>query len=111
VPKPRRGDIVTVAGGVYSSKPRPAVILQDDLFIETDSVTVCPLTTTNVDAPLLRLAVATDATTGLDEASFIMIDKITTVRRSNVGERIGQLDAAKLLELERRILVFLGLAH
>jgi mRNA interferase MazF len=55
--------------------------------------------------------VAPDATTGLDEASFIMIDKITTVRRSNVGERIGQLNAVQLLELERRILVFLGLAH
>jgi mRNA interferase MazF len=82
VPKPWRGDIVTVAGGVYSSKPRPAVILQDDLFIETDSVTVCPLTTTNVDA-----------------------------RRSNVGERIGQLDAVQMLELERRAIVFLGLAH
>jgi len=111
VPKSRRGDIVIVAGGVYSNKPRPAVILQDDFFMETDSVTVCPLTTTNVDAPLLRLAVAADATTGLDEASFMMIDKITTIRRSNVGELIGQLDAVQMLELERRILVFLGLAH
>jgi mRNA interferase MazF len=53
----RRGDIVTVAGGIYASKPRPALVIQDHRFNATDSVTVCPFTTTVVDAPLLRVAV------------------------------------------------------
>ena len=110
-PETRRGHIALVAGGVYASKPRPAVILQDDLFLETDSVTVCPLTTARVDAPLLRFPIPANPTTGIDEPSFAMIDKITTVRRSSIGPIVGQVDSEQMLELERRIVVFLGLAH
>ncbi|MFM9136258.1 MAG: type II toxin-antitoxin system PemK/MazF family toxin [bacterium] len=110
-PEARRGDIVLVAGGVYASKPRPAVILQDDLFDGTDSVTVCPFTTSDVDAPLLRMAIPASDATGIDSPSFAMIDKVTTVRRSSAGPAIGRLDSVQMLELERRLLVFLGLAH
>lgn len=108
---PRRGDIVTAAGGVYASKPRPVVVLQDDLFSASDSVTVCPLTTKKVDAPLLRMPLAADEANGISSPSFVMIDKITTIRRSNVGVVVGHLDPVQMLELERRVLVFLGLAH
>ena len=105
----RRGEVWLVAGGVYASKPRPALIVQDDRF-ETDSVTVCPFTTTEVDAPLLRLPIPADAISGIDQPSFVMIDKLTTVRRGNVGERVGTLTPAQLTEFERRALVFLGFA-
>ena len=105
-----RGEIWSVAGGVYASKPRPAVILQDDRFDGTDSVTVCPLTTTEVSAPLLRMRVRADRANGLDADSFVMVDKITTVRRSNVVSPIGRLSSRELVELERLIMVFLGLA-
>ncbi len=103
-----RGDIVTVAGGVYATKPRPALIVQDDRFDATDSVTVCPLTTTGVDAPLLRVPVTADEGNGLRHDSFLMVDKITTVRRSNAGTVVGRLEATVLVEFERRLLVFLG---
>lgn len=63
---------------------------------------------TEVDAPHLRLAVPADASTGLTHDSFLMIDKVTTVRRSNVQSTIGRLDATAMVELERRLLVFLG---
>ena len=106
-----RGDVVLVADGVYASKRRPVVVLQDDLFASTDSLTVCPLTTTAVDAPLLRLEVPANSTTGVDALSWAMVDKVTTVRRSNVGDTVGNLDARLMLELERRLIVFLGLAH
>ncbi|TFD50674.1 type II toxin-antitoxin system PemK/MazF family toxin [Cryobacterium frigoriphilum] len=105
-----RGEIWSVAGGVYASKPRPAVVLQDDRFDGTDSVTVCPLTTTRVSAPLLRLPIPADALTGLDEASFVMVDKITTVRRAHLGQKIGRMSSPQLVDLERLIMVFLGLA-
>lgn len=105
----KRGEIWSVAGGVYASKPRPALIVQDDRF-ETDSVTVCPFTTTVVDAPLLRLSIPADVTSGINQPSFLMIDKLTTVRRSHVGERMGALAPAQLTEFERRMLVFLGVA-
>lgn len=105
----RRGEIWLVAGGVYASKPRPAIVVQDDRF-DTDSVTVCPLTTTVLDAPLLRLPVPSDEVTGIERASYAMVDKLTTIRRSNATERVGHVAPALMVELERRIAVFLGLA-
>ncbi|MCA0435750.1 MAG: type II toxin-antitoxin system PemK/MazF family toxin [Actinobacteria bacterium] len=104
----RRGDLVTVAGGGYASKPRPALIIQDDRFAGTDSLTICPLTTTEVEAPLLRVLVRADEANGLVRDSAVMIDKVTTVRRGNAQAVVGHLDAATLIEVERRILVFLG---
>jgi mRNA interferase MazF len=105
-----RGDLWTVAGGVYASKPRPALIIQDDRYDATDSVTVLPLTSTLVDAPLLRIPVEPSETSGLRQGSQVMIDKLTTVRRSHVQEKVGRLTASQLVEVERAMLAFLGLA-
>ena len=85
--------------------------MQDDLFTGTASVTVAPLTTTLVDAPLLRVRVAADDLTGLQHESHVMIDKITTVRRENVGTRVGRLSSESLVEVERAPMAFLGLAR
>lgn len=104
----RRGDIVTIAGGVYASKPRPALIVQDDRFDATDSLTVCPFTSTALDAPLLRVPVTADEENGLDQNSYLMVDKMTTVRRSNARSVVGRLGATTIIEFERRLLVFLG---
>jgi mRNA interferase MazF len=107
----RRGEIWTVSGGgAYTGKPRPAVILQDDRFDATNSVTICAFTTDPIDAPLLRLPVEPSEQNGLREACRLMIDKITTVPRSRIGSRIGLLDDATIVQLNRAILVFLGLA-
>lgn len=106
-----RGDLWTVAGGVYASKPRPALIVQDDLFDATGSVTVVPLTTTLTDAPLLRVRVVSSELSGLAQDSDLMIEKLTTVRRSNVQDRVGRLAADQLAEVERCLMTFLGLAR
>jgi mRNA interferase MazF len=106
-----RGELWTVAGGVYASKPRPALIVQEDLFNATGSVTVVPLTTTLTDAPLLRVRVATSEMSGLAQDSDIMVDKLTTVRRSNVQSRVGRLATDQLAEVERCLMTFLGLAR
>jgi mRNA interferase MazF len=106
-----RGEIWTVAGGVYASRPRPALIVQDDRFAGTASVTVMPLTTTALDAPLLRIPVPATDTTGLDRPSFIVIDKLTTVRRESVVERVGRIAGSQMVDVERAVVVFLGLAE
>lgn len=107
----RRGDIWTVAGGKdYAGKPRPAVILQDDSFDETDSITVCAFTTDETEAPLFRLLVEPNERNGLRAACRLMADKITTVPKSKVGARIGRLDDEDILRLNQAVLVFLGLA-
>jgi mRNA interferase MazF len=107
----KRGELWLVAGGVYASKPRPALIVQDDLFAETDSVTVCPLTTTPVDAPMLRVLIPADGTSGIRQPSYLMVDKLTTVRRANVSQLVGKLRPEQLIEFERRALVFLGFGN
>lgn len=102
-----------MAGGVYATKPRPAVIVQDDLFDATSSVTVAPMTSTLLDAPLMRIRIGggNGRLSGLDHDSDVMIDKLTTVRRSNVHTRVGRLTAEQLVEIERAMMVFLGLAR
>ena len=111
VERPNRGDIVTVAGpGDYTGKPRPAVVVQADLFNGTHgSVTVCLLTTTLVAAPLFRIAVAPSADNGLREPSQVMVDKLASVRREAIGRRLGSLDAGTLLQVDRALALWLGL--
>lgn len=106
-----RGELWTVAGGVYASKPRPALIFQDDAFDGTDAVTVLPLTSNLVDAPLLRVRVVGSDLSGLERDSDVMIDKLTTVRRTNVVSRVGRLSVDQLAEVERAVMAFLGLAR
>lgn len=107
----RRGEVWTIAGGTnYAGKPRPAVIVQDDRFDATDSITICAFTTDPTDAPLFRLLVAPDARNGLRAPSRLMVDKITTVPRTKLGARVGVLGDEDMVRLNRAALVFLGLA-
>ncbi|MGD0453187.1 MAG: type II toxin-antitoxin system PemK/MazF family toxin [Solirubrobacteraceae bacterium] len=106
-----RGEIYTAAArGPYTGKPRPVVILQDDRFDATASVTVCPFTTNPVEAPLLRLPIDPSGDNGLEQPSQLMVDKVTTVPRSSLGERLGKLRDEELVALNRSLIVFLGLA-
>jgi len=107
----KRGEIWTAAAGSgYAGKPRPVVIIQDDLFDATASVTICAFTTDATDAPLFRIPVDADETTGIRQPSRLMVDKITTVPRSKLGEQIGQLSDDDMARLARSAVVFLGLA-
>jgi mRNA interferase MazF len=103
----KRGEVWTVSGGVYASKPRPAVILQSDQFSETASVTLVPCTT---DAPLFRLTMMPQDDNGLRSVCRLMVDKITTVPKSHLGQRVGHLSDDDLTRLNRAAVVFLGLA-
>lgn len=107
----RRGEIWTVAGGQdYAGKPRPVVIVQDDAFDATSSITVCAFTSDETDAPLFRLTVVPNEGNGLHAPSKLMVDKITIVRKEKIGKQIGRLDDEDIIRLNRAILVFLGLS-
>ena len=107
----RRGDIFTAAArGAYTGKPRPVVVIQDDRFDATASVTVVPFTTSDVEAPLLRIVVQPSDITGLAEPSRLMVDKVTTVPRTSLTQQTGRLSDGDLVRLDRALLVFLGLA-
>lgn len=107
----KRGEIWTVAGGKeYAGKPRPAVILQDDRFDMTDSVTVCAFTTDPTDAPLFRLPIEPSQGNGLRAVCRLMVDKIKTVHKTKIGARLGRLADEDIVRLNRAVLVFLGIA-
>jgi len=104
----RRGDIVSVAAPGDYGKPRPAVIIQDELFDSLPSVTVLPLTSELRNAPILRITVRPDVDNGLRKLSQIMIDKVVTVPRARLGERIGRLDSDAIQSVNTALARFLG---
>ncbi len=103
----QRGDIVIcVQSGSYG-KPRPAVIVQSDLFNEThDSITVCPITTHVTETPLFRLLLSPNKNNGLKQTSQIMIDKITSIKRDKIHQKIGSLTADQIDKLNNAILLW-----
>jgi mRNA interferase MazF len=105
----KRGEIWTVSGSDYAGKPRPAVIVQDDRFDATDSITLCAFTSDPEDNPLIRILIEPNESNGLRLPSRLMADKITTVQKSKLGYRIGQLSNDDVARLNRAIIVFMGL--
>jgi mRNA interferase MazF len=106
----RRGDLVTIAVQGDFGKPRPALVIQADQFVDTATVTVLPVTSTLVPAPLLRITLEPSPDNGLRKASQVMIDKAVTVRRDKVGVPFGRVEATELVEVDRCLAVFLGIA-
>lgn len=107
----KRGDLVTVALQGDYGKPRPALVIQADAYGAHTSMTVLPITSTRIDAPLLRVPLAPSADNGLMRPSQVMIDKTMTVRRDRPGEILGHVAPDALLEIDRCLAVFLGIAR
>jgi mRNA interferase MazF len=105
-----RGGFVTIAMQGDFGKPRPALIIQSNQFDEHASLTVLPVTSTLVEAPLLRITVQPSQRNGLQNASQVMIGKALTIKRDKVGIVFGQIEPDKLIEVERCLAVFLGIA-
>lgn len=108
----KRGEVWTVSGGAsYAGKLRAAVIVQEDRFEATDSVTPCAFTADPTDAPLLRMLIGPSDRNGLKMASRLMIDKMTTVPKARLGKRIGKLNDEDVVRLNRALMALLGLAR
>lgn len=105
----RRGDIVTVALQGDFGKPRPALVIQSDLFADHPTITILPITSDRRDTPLFRLDVEPDASNGLRVACQIMVDKAQSVRRDKIGERIGRLDDSQMLAVSQALALWVGL--
>ena len=105
-----RGDFVTIAVQGDFGKPRPALVIQSDQFDEHATVTLLLVTSALVAAPLLRITVQPNAGNGLQKPSQVMIDKAMTVKRDKVGQSIGRIDADSMVQVERCLAVFLGIA-
>ncbi|AVO42451.1 type II toxin-antitoxin system PemK/MazF family toxin [Simplicispira suum] len=106
----KRGDLVTIAMQGDFGKPRPALVIQADHFNEHATVTVLPVTSALVAAPLLRIPLQANAENGLQKPSQVMVDKTMTVKRDKLGSVFGQIDSDAMVEVERCLAVFLGIA-
>jgi mRNA interferase MazF len=100
--------VTVVTSGDYG-KPRPALIMQSDIYAEHPSITVLPLTSELHDMPLLRITVEPDEHTGLRLRSQVMVDKATTIPRAKAGSHIGRLDEATLVRVNRALVAFLAI--
>jgi mRNA interferase MazF len=106
----KRGDIVTVSlPGAYG-KPRPALVIQSDLFDQHPSVTILPVTSELRDTPLFRILVHSTPENGLLKTSQVMVDKTHTVPRDKIRRVVGQLDETTMLSVNRAVALFLGFA-
>jgi mRNA interferase MazF len=107
----KRGDIVMlVAPGDYG-KPRPALIVQADVFNDIhSSIAVVPLTSTIIDAPLFRITLDPSRQNGLNRVSQIMVDKVLTLPRDKVGKRVGHLGNTLMIRVGRALSVWLGMS-
>ena len=104
-----RGDFVTIAMQADFGKPQPALVIQSDQFNEHETVTVLPVTSKLVAAPLLRVTVQSDPESGLQKPSQAMVDKAMTVKRDKVGQAFGRIEANTMVEVEPCLAVFLGI--
>jgi mRNA interferase MazF len=107
----KRGAIVVVAArGAYTGKPRPALVVQSDLFNPThSSITICPITSDFVDARLFRLTLPPGSRTGLKGVSQVMIDKIVSVPRTSISAEIGECDSGELESVDEGLRRWLAL--
>lgn len=105
----RRGDLVTAAVSGDYGKPRPALVVQADVFDEHPSVVVLPLTSELHDAPLFRVTVGAGKRTGLRVVSQIMVDKATAVPRGKLGARMGRVDGQTMRAVDEALRGFLAL--
>lgn len=105
-----RGSLVTIVVQGDFGKPRPALVIQADHFSKHSSVTVLPITSTLISAPLLRINIQPSAENGLSKPSQVMVDKVMTIKREKIGKIFGHIDANLLIEVERCLAVFLGIA-
>lgn len=105
----KRGDLVTVALQGDYGKPRPALIVQSDLFNEHPSLTVLPVTGQLREAPLFRIRIDANDRNGLQKTSEIMVDKAQAIPRGKIGPVFGQLSDEEMLAVSRSMMVFLGL--
>lgn len=107
----KRGDLVTIAIQGDFGKPRPALVVQANHYMGHSSVTILPITSTLVSAPLLRVTLQPSEQNGLHKPSQVMVDKAMTVMRDKVGPTLGCIAPDAMVEVERCLAVFLGIAR
>ncbi len=107
----KRGSIVSISVQGDFGKPKPALLIQSDMFNEAHAtLTVLLISSELIDAPLFRLTIEPDQSNGLTQQSQIQVDKAMTVRREKVGQVIGRVDDAMMVQVNRALAIWIGLA-
>lgn len=106
----KRGDLVSVTMQDDFGKPRPALIIQSNQFDQHPTLSILPVTSHLVDAPLFRISIEPDEQNKLEKSSQVMVDKTMTIKRSKLGKVFGVIPEKTMLEIDRCLALFLGIA-
>lgn len=107
----KRGNVVTVAMQGDFGKPRPALVLQSDVFSDIHAtVTVALISSEIKQAPIFRLDIEPNEANGLTRPSQVQIDKIMSIRSEKIGSVIGDLNDVMMVRVNRALALWLGLA-
>ena len=102
-----RGDLVAVSLPGDYGKPRPALVIQNDLLANLDSVVLCPVTSELRTADF-RVTLQPSSTNGLRQTSQVMVDKLSTLPRAKIGENFGRIEDEKMRTVDRAMLLVIG---
>lgn len=106
----KRGDVILVVASGDFGKPRPALVVQSNLFNVTHaSVTVCPITSTLVDAPMFRIQLESTRANGLHKTSQVMVDKVQTLKRERFRQRVGVISGKDMDQVDSALRKWLEL--
>jgi mRNA interferase MazF len=103
----KRGGLFTVSLPVDYGKPRPALVIQNDLLNELDSLVLCPVSS-DLRTADFRVTVEPSAENGLRQTSQVMVDKLSTLPRHKVGETFGRLEIEKMRAVDRAMMLVIG---
>ena len=108
----KRGDVVLVVVPSELGRPRPGVIVQADEFNkDLSTIFICPISSDVQEKLPLRPIIEARPSNGLRLRSQIMTDKMISLRHDRVRSVIGRIDSKTSEQLDRALLVVLGLAR
>lgn len=110
--KLQKGDVITIRSKnqTFASKARPAIVYQNEMFgCKVESITVILISSTLIDAEPFRITLLPNQENGLKQISQAMADKITTIHRSDVGNKIGQLDILNVQKIDEALKLWLNI--
>ena len=110
---PQRGEIYLVnfdpTIGHEIKKTRPALVTQNDIANQYSPITIVAAITSKFDDPPYPTDVVMEPKdSGLDQTSAVVLNQIRSIDKQRLIKRIGRVTPAALRQVDRAILISLG---
>jgi mRNA interferase MazF len=104
-----RGEIWSVLWTGLAGKPRPALVIQSEKYLLSQTDILALITTADGVQGELRLPIMADENNGLMSDGFICLDKLMAIPIDNLGERFGKVADETMREVDARLIKILGI--